>query len=236
MMKNISEQRSRSALLLVPVLLALSALPGCVITPPPSRAEPMYRPAYPAMPEVSAAAAGAIAPVEVSWSLFEDSTASRIGDIITIVLEERTSSSKSAETKITKDTDNTLPNPTVFGNVIIGSNDDDFQDIHGKTDFEGAGESDQSNRLSGTITAVVADVLPNGVLLVQGEKWMNFNRGEEYLRVSGLVRKEDIGPNNTVSSLRLADARLAYSGTGEVAQSNSAGWLTRFFLHPIYPF
>lgn len=219
--------------MLLPVALLL--LQGCLVTPP-SRMEPMYRPAYPTMPAVSEPTAGAISSVEVSWSLFEDSKASRIGDILTIVLEESTSSSKSAETSITKETSNELPNPTVFGNVVIGSDDDNFQSIESETDFEGTGESDQSNSLSGTITAVVADVLPNGVLLVQGEKWMNFNRGEEYLRVSGMVRKEDIGPNNTVSSLRLADARLAYSGTGELADSNSTGWLTRFFLHPINPF
>jgi len=220
-------------ILLVPVALLL--LQGCLVAPP-ARMEPMYRPAYPTMPAVAEPTAGAVSSVEVAWSLFEDSKAGRIGDILTIVLEESTSSSKSAETSITKETSNELPNPTVFGNVVIGSDDNNFQSIEGETDFEGTGESDQSNSLSGTITAVVADVLPNGVLLVQGEKWMNFNRGEEYLRVSGLVRKEDIGPNNTVSSLRLADARLAYSGTGELADSNSAGWLTRFFLHPINPF
>lgn len=227
--------RIKKTSILITVLLLSALLQGCIVTPP-SRPEPMYRPAYPTMPEVSEPSAGAVSSVEVSWSLFEDSTARRVGDIVTIVLEERTSSSKSAETKIKKDTETSLPNPTVFGNVIIGSNDDDFQSIEGATDFAGTGESDQSNALSGTITAVVADVLPNGVLLVQGEKWMNFNRGEEYLRVSGLVRKQDIGPNNTISSLRLADARLAYSGTGEIADSNSSGWLTRFFLHPIYPF
>lgn len=217
------------------VIAALVSLSGCLVTPP-SRVEPMYRPAYPTLPAVSEPTPGAVSSVEVVWSLFEDNTARRVGDILTIVLEESTSSSKSAETSITKETTNELPNPTVFGNVVIGNDDDNFQSIESESDFEGSGESDQSNSLSGTITAVVADVLPNGVLLVQGEKWMNFNRGEEYLRVSGLVRQEDIGPNNTVSSLRLADARLAYSGTGELADANSTGWLTRFFLHPINPF
>ncbi len=180
--------------------------------------------------------AGAVSSVEVAWSLFEDSRAARIGDILTIVLEERTSSSKSAETTIERDTSTELPNPTVFGSVVDGNSDTTLNSIDSETEFEATGESDQSNALSGTLTAVVADVLPNGVLLVQGEKWMNFNRGEEYLRVSGLVRKEDIGPDNTVSSLRLADARLAYSGTGEIADSNSVGWLARFFMHPVNPF
>jgi flagellar L-ring protein precursor FlgH len=196
----------------------------------------MYRPAYPAMPALAAPTAGAVASVDTTWSLFEDARASRIGDILTIVLEERTSSSKSAETSIERDTSSELPNPTLLGNVIDGNSDTTLRSIESETDFEGIGESDQSNRLSGTLTAVIADVLPNGVLLVQGEKWMNFNRGEEYLRVSGLVRPEDIGEDNSVSSLRLADARLAYSGTGEIADSNATGWLTRFFMHPVNPF
>ena len=83
---------------------------------------------------------------------------------------------------------------------------------------------------------MVAEVLPNGLLLVQGEKWMNFNRGEEYLRVSGLVRPEDVDAYNSVSSLRLADARISYSGTGELADSNTPSWLSRFFFHPVMPF
>ncbi|MEE4281155.1 MAG: flagellar basal body L-ring protein FlgH, partial [Pseudomonadales bacterium] len=86
------------------------------------------------------------------------------------------------------------------------------------------------------ITAVVAKQLPNGLLLVQGEKWFQLNRGEEYVRVSGLVRPEDISADNSVSSQRLADARIAYSGTGEIAQSNRAGWLTRFFVGTVNPF
>ena len=108
--------------------------------------------------------------------------------------------------------------------------------LESATEFSGGGDSDQSNSLSGTITAVVAKVLPNGLLLVQGEKWFQLNRGEEYVRVSGLIRPEDVSGDNTVSSLRLADARIAYSGTGELAQANTAGWLTRFFLGTVFPF
>ena len=77
------------------------------------------------------------------------------------------------------------------------------------------------NSLNGTISAVIAAVLPNGLLKVQGEKWFQLNRGEEYVRVSGLLRAADISPDNSVSSQRMADARIAYSGTGEIAQANS---------------
>jgi len=216
-------------------LLLLAGLQGC-ITVDPVRPEPLYSPTYPVVPPAQPASAGSIFQGARSVALYEDSRANQIGDVVTIFFEERTRSSKSAETEIRKESTTELPNPTVFGKVIDGNSDTDLNSIDNSTDFSGEAGSDQQNSLSGTLTAVVADVLPNGLLLVQGEKWLNLNRGEEYLRVSGLLRPEDIDGNNSVSSLRLADARIAYSGTGELAAANSAGWLTRFFLDPVYPF
>jgi flagellar L-ring protein precursor FlgH len=169
-------------------------------------------------------------------ALYGDSRAGEVGDVVTIVFEERTQSSKSAGTTISKESDNEILNPTLFGNLLRGHTEPLGNEIESSSDFKGQGKSDQRNSLSGTLTAVVAEVLPNGLLLVQGEKWLNLNRGEEYLRVSGLLRPEDIDGNNSVSSLRLGDARIAYSGTGELANSNSSGWLTRFFMNPIFPF
>jgi flagellar L-ring protein precursor FlgH len=216
-------------------LLGITLLAGCVATPP-SRPEPVYKPAYPAMPPVQAASPGAIYQTHSTLTLYGDSRADQVGDVVTIIFEERTQSSKSAGTSISKESDNEILNPTLFGNLLRGHTEPLGNEIESSSDFQGQGKSDQRNSLSGTLTAVVADVLPNGLLLVQGEKWLNLNRGEEYLRVSGLLRPEDIDGDNTVSSLRLADARIAYSGTGELANSNSSGWLTRFFMNPIFPF
>ncbi len=106
----------------------------------------------------------------------------------------------------------------------------------GTREFESTGDADQSNSLSGNITVSIAEVLPNGVLRVRGEKWLTLNRGDEYIRLSGLVRPEDIAPDNTVQSTRLADARISYSGTGEVHDANAMGWLAKFFISPIWPF
>lgn len=216
------------------VLLALALLGGCVSTPP-SRPEPVYKPAYPAMPPSDPASPGSVYRTGSTLSLYGDRRADQVGDVVTIIFQESTQSSKSAGTSISKDTDNQIENPTVFGKLLHG-NADIGNELQSSTGFDGKAESDQKNSLSGTLTAVVSEVLPNGLLLVQGEKWLNLNRGEEYLRVSGLLRPEDIDGNNTVSSLRLADARIAYSGTGELANANSAGWLTRFFINPIFPF
>jgi flagellar L-ring protein precursor FlgH len=215
--------------------LASMLLGGCVATPP-ARPEPVYKPAYPAMPRVESASPGAIYQTHNTLALYGDSRAGEVGDVVTIVFEERTQSSKSAGTTISKESDNEILNPTLFGNLSRGHTEPLGNEIESSSDFKGQGKSDQRNSLSGTLTAVVAEVLPNGLLLVQGEKWLNLNRGEEYLRVSGLLRPEDIDGNNSVSSLRLGDARIAYSGTGELANSNSSGWLTRFFMNPIFPF
>jgi flagellar L-ring protein precursor FlgH len=221
--------------------IALVALLGCIatgcVTPQPVRQEPVYRPVWPEMAAPQPASVGTLFANAGNLSLYDDRRARHMGDVITIVLDESTRSSKSAETTLKKETSNELLNPKILGNVVRGSGaSDTFNTIESGSEFTGEGESDQSNSLSGTITAVVARVLPNGLLLVQGEKWFQLNRGEEYVRVSGIVRPEDINGDNTVSSQRLADARIAYSGTGELAQANSAGWLTRFFLGTVYPF
>jgi len=102
-------------------------------------------------------------------------------------------------------------------------------------EFDGAANSDQSNQLQGNITVTVTDVLPNGLLEVRGEKWLQLNRDKEFIRISGLVRKEDIAPDNTIASTRVADVRIAYSGTGTLADTNSPGILSRFFVSRWWP-
>jgi flagellar L-ring protein FlgH len=218
------------------ILIGATLLGGCV-APTPMRQEPMYKPVWPQMQPAKPASPGSLYAASHNLALFGDRRADSIGDVVTIVLEESTRSSKSAETSLKKGTKNEILNPKILGSLVQGTgNTDIFNALESGTEFSGEGESDQSNSLSGTLTAVVANVLPNGLLLVQGEKWFQLNRGEEYVRVSGLVRPEDINGDNTVSSQRLADARIAYSGTGEMAQANQAGWLTRFFLGTVFPF
>lgn len=210
---------------------------GCALQPQPQRTEPSYRPVWPDLPAPVSVSNGSLYATSNNLELFGDRRAHEVGDVVTIVLEEQTRSSKSAETSINKTSSNEILNPKIFGSIVRGTGTDAiFNSSDSTSDFSGSGESDQSNSLSGTISAVISKVLPNGLLLVQGEKWLQLNSGEEYVRVSGLVRLEDIGPDNSFSSQRLADARIAYSGTGAVAQSNQPGWLTRFFFGTINPF
>ena len=94
----------------------------------------------------------------------------------------------------------------------------------------------QSNSLNGSITVTVHGIMPNGNLIVEGEKWVNINQAHEYVKLQGVVRPRDIGAYNTIYSTQVADARISYGGRGTNAQSNSPGWAARILLNPIWPF
>lgn len=166
-----------------------------------------------------------------SWSLVQDRRAYRVGDILTVNLDESTQSSKQATTNFGKENDVTIGVPEVFGKTL----DKASASISGDRNFKGAANSAQQNMLRGAITVAVHKVLPNGVMEVRGEKWLTLNQGDEYMRVSGLVRPEDVSQSNTVSSQRIANARISYAGRGALSDANAAGWLTRFFNHPLFP-
>lgn len=217
------------------LVLVLLTLAGC-LAPVPTRPEPDYQPVLPASEPIQPKTTGSIFGDSQFDNLFVDRRAFRVGDIVTVRLEERTSSSKSAETSVKKESSNDTLNPQILGESFGATLGQSVNALSAKNDFKGTAGSDQSNSLDGTLTVVVAEVYPNGLMRVRGEKWLHLNRGEEYLRLSGLLRSADIGDDNSVSSARLADARFSYSGTGELANSNAPGWLSRFFLSPKFPF
>ena len=166
-----------------------------------------------------------------SPALVSDRVAFRPGDILTVVLEEATQASKKAGTSFGKESSAEIK-PLVIGNKTYNTT----VGIEADRGFDGSSSSTQQNRLSGALTVVVHKVLPNGLLLIKGEKQLALNQGEGYLKLAGLVRTDDIDAGNRVSSLRIANARIAYSGRGVLHDANSAGWLTRFFTSPLMPF
>jgi flagellar L-ring protein precursor FlgH len=167
-------------------------------------------------------------------SLYSDQRARRIGDVITVVLQEQTNAQKSNSTNTTKDTEITMgAGPT----SVFGSDVSFLQaGVVDERSFKGKGDSGQSNSLQGQITVTISDVLPNGILEVRGEKWLSLNEGDEFIRVQGLIRPQDIGADNTVQSTKLADARISYGGTGSVANASKPGWMSNFFNSPWWPF
>ncbi len=158
--------------------------------------------------------------------LAEDRKARGVGDILTILLVERIQAQKSTAQKTSRSSSRqlNLPDAFPFNKVSEG-----LFSGGANNSFAGQGSTTQGNSLSGEITVTVTRVLPNGALMVAGDRRLTLTRGEEQAQLTGIVRPEDIGPDNRVLSTRVADARVRYTGTGEIAQQAKQGWLSRFF-------
>lgn len=203
---------------------------GCASTRQPEP-EPLPEPVYPVQQPI---ANGSLFNPNRGSGLFSDQRARNVGDVLTILLEEQTTARKSASTSTGKSQSVSLSAPNLFGRVP--TTDGLSAEVSGEREFEGSGNSQQSNQLQGELSVRVIEVLPGGTLSVAGEKRLRLNQGTEYLRLTGLVRPQDIAANNTVPSSRVADAHIDYSGRGAVADSNAQGWLARFFSSPLWPF
>lgn len=170
-------------------------------------------------------------------SLFEDNKARDVGDLLTIVLVESTSSRSVAQTSVTKKSGIGLGAPTIAGVPVTYNGQSILQaEVEAGRDFSGAGNSTQSNRLEGQVTVSVVRALGNGNLLVSGQKRMRLNQGDELVQIQGIVRIADIGPDNRITSDRVGDAQIVYGGRGTLARSNAMGWLGRFFNSAAFPY
>lgn len=225
---------------IVPALGALF-LAGCV-APAAKPDDPYYAPVLPRTPMPAAATNGSIYQSGFDQNLYTDRKAFRVGDIITITLQESTQASKNASSDITKDSSASLGLTSLFGgavsakNPLTGNSANLGAEFSGTRSNSGDSSAAQGNSLTGSLTVTIAEVLPNGVLAVRGEKWLTLNTGNELMRISGLVRADDIATDNTVLSTRVADARITYSGTGAFADASQPGWLSQFFTSPLWPF
>ncbi|MCU7827764.1 MAG: flagellar basal body L-ring protein FlgH [Candidatus Thiodiazotropha sp. (ex Myrtea sp. 'scaly one' KF741663)] len=235
----------RQIILILLALVAVVVLSGCQSTGPKRDAE--YAPMRPVMPPPAPSGNGSIyqAGYEMIW--FEDIVARRVGDLLTVTLVENTQANKSASTTTAKTGEVSVTNPTLFGSTpqfnvpgiipLVSNTDNNLAfDLSSSNDFSGDGSASQSNALSGNITVTVVEVLPNRNLYVRGEKRIGINQGYEYVRLAGIVRPQDITPQNTVQSTRIADPTISYVGEGALADANSQGWLTRFFNSALFPF
>ena len=231
-MKNVNTIR-RASLRRTVAAGALFALAGCVSKP----SEPNYSATWPEAVPTTAQANGAIYQAGHDVALFENAVARRVGDTLTIRLNERTNASKSSTTSTSKSTNIDLPGPTIAGRpVTVHGTEILSTSVDNNAEFDGEGASTQSNRLEGDITVTVAQRLSNGNLLVRGQKWIHINTGKEFVRVEGIVRPSDIAPDNSVVSWKVADAFISYGGQGTVANASKPGWLYRFFNSPHTPF
>lgn len=178
-------------------------------------------------PAAIAPASGAIFQAASGYTPLTSGTrASMVGDVLTILLVERTQATKATSQTTGRDGSIGLTPPATGPFNLFSPSD---VTASGTTAFKGQGQAAQSNQLSGEITVTVAAVLPNGTMRVRGEKLVTLNRGDEFVQFSGLVRDADIGSDNRILSTRVADARITYAGKGEMARASRQGWLQRFF-------
>lgn len=214
----------------LPLLAAVASLSACTVIP--EQSEPGYETVAPIALVPPAQNTGGLYQAGYDLVLFEDLRASRVGDIIQVLLVEQMDAAKTSKTEIDKDSKTNLPAPTLFGELM----DDLGLSLDSSSEFEGEGKSNQSNHLSGSIAVTVAKVLPNGNLMVQGEKWIQINQGGEFIRIKGIVRPSDVSSDNIVLSTHVANARISYGGRGSLDDANTSGWLVRFFMSPLWPF
>lgn len=212
------------------LLLLAIVLAGCAAGPIPEGKMPTPKAITPTTVAASASEGSLYTPNR-GLSLFEDTKARNTGDLVTVLLIERTQASKSATTSTSKNTGVEVGDVRVFGQGLnVGT------EISGGSTFDGSGASAQSNQLQGSLTVTVVERLNNGVLRIAGEKRLRLNQGDETVKLEGLIRTADITPANTITSDRIAEARLIYQGKGALADANAKGWLARFFDSPWMPF
>lgn len=222
-------------------LLAALLLAGCNTDPSTSVAQPMT--VRPSPPAAHASNDGAIYHVADSRPLFEDRRARFVGDTITVNLTERTSATKSTSDSSDRSgsVDVSVPTPTILGLTpkrlpltppffTRGNNLDTSVTANSDISSENKESSGSSNNFTGAITVTVIEVLPNGNLMVSGEKQVAVNQRTEFIRLSGVVNPVNITAANTVNSTQLADARVESKGKQSMDTAQVISMLSRFFI------
>ncbi len=219
------------------VFIVLVTQSACSFKPLGVKKDP-YEPVKPSVNHVPRRDNGAIYQQGMTVGLFDRVTARVPGDIVTVVLRENTNASTTSNTNATKDQKVDLRGPTLAGDTV--KNKEGVEVLKNKVDagreFSGQATSAQSSSFSGYITVSVAEVLTNGNLVVRGQKITLLNQSEEFIRFSGIIRPQDIRPDNTVESFRVADVKVAYSGDGALNSANDMGPLAKFFQSSSWPY
>ena len=209
------------------IVLVGGLLGACTTVPPTNVHQPMT--ARPAARTENLSATGSIYQAGVSRTLFEDRRARYVGDTMTIAISEATTASTKSNTNVSKTTAVNAQVPTVSG--LPGKSLQGLAlEASSSNTLAGKGDAAANNVFTGTITVTVIEVLPNGNLLVSGEKQVSIGSGTEYIRISGIVNPYFINAANTIGSGNVADARIEYKESGAISEAQVMGWLSRFFL------
>lgn len=215
----------------------LMVVSGCAMVPPEPVVTGPLTAVPPPQPLPAAVANGAIYQPTAygNYPLFEDRRPRNVGDIVTVIIQEKTNAAKNVQTTTDRSGGATLGmglEPD-FLPPALGSRND--FDIEGSNVAQGRGSSRADNTFSGTLTTTVVGVLPNGNLQIAGDKQLAINRGSEHIRFSGVVDPRSVTGSNTVLSTQVADARIEFRSRGTMDEVQTMGWMQRFFLN-ISPF
>jgi len=218
--------------------LAFVMLGGCstVLPPEPLKHSPNFEPVFPKAETSPEIPTGAIYGGKQSESWFGKGRNYQVGDVITVLVNESTQASRTQNNNLSRESSNDAVPPGLTdyyanrggwlkGTTLSGN----------KINSKGAGEADQQASLLASVAVAVVEVMRNGNLVVRGEKQLALTEGGEIIQVSGIVRTDDIAPNNTVQSRRLANAQIVYRGSGDLANATKAGWGTSALLK-FWPF
>ena len=225
------------ALRLLALVAIVYLLQGCATEPVDMvlRPSPEFQPVYPLASDRQKVATGGIYSNRQSDAWFGRGRNYQVGDIITVLLNESTQAARTQNTDVSRDTKNSLPSgmSSKVGSMSPFLNGIDLNNNNNSS--KGAGKADQQASLSGSVAVTVIEILANGNLMIRGEKKLGLSEGTEVIQVSGVIRPEDVGPNSTVQSKRLANAQIAYRGSGDLANATKAGWGTSL-MHKYWPF
>lgn len=227
----------RSVAVVGSVLLAVSMTACTSIMPPQALTHsPQFEPVFPVQNARETMATGAIYVGRQSDSWFGKGRNFQVGDVITVLLNESTQAARTQNGAITRDSSNTLV-PTGLQNygAGLGGFMKGINLTGGSVSNKGTGAADQQASLNGSVAVAVVEVMANGNLVLRGEKQLALTEGSEVIQVAGIIRPDDVAPNNTVQSRRLANAQIAYRGTGDLANATRAGWGTSALLK-LWPF
>jgi len=210
-------------------------LAGCATSDAVLVPSPEFAPARPVADPPRAATGAIYVGTDDDW--FGRKRNYRVGDVLTVLLNESTQAARTQSTNTSRESENDALSTGMIN--ALSTKDGFFSDLKlgGKTTMksDGKGTADQRASLSGSISVTISEVLPNGNLVIRGEKQLALSEGSEFIQVAGIVRPQDVAPDGTIQSRRLANAQIAYRGTGELANASKAGWGTQF-LHKFWPF
>ncbi|MDE2405409.1 MAG: flagellar basal body L-ring protein FlgH [Sphingomonadales bacterium] len=205
-------------------VLAAAALSAPAVAGKPPLGFAASLPVVPAAPQP---ATGAIFNVSAGYApLVAGMRAHGVGDPLTIVITETTSSSKTASSKTSRVGSEAVTPPSTGPFSFLKSS---ALNAGSQGSFNGQGNAVQTNAFSGSVAVTIAEVRPNGTALVRGEKVMLLSQGQEWIQFSGIVRLVDIDADNTVPSSKVADAKVEYAGNGAIQKSSREGWLSKLF-------